>query len=317
MAATADVVLMAAHGMQANGSDVTGGVLIAELLHRHHLGEQFVDFGPFDPSVPPIELPPEELPIEYLADHALVARSTMATSSVAGRTVRRVASGLRRRNPTLVRTAEQLSWKLRGTSHRQTWWEIRPRPPARLFVDHAGATALQPLDYQVPCWYRDRWSEMATFVLPAFSDAHIRVNLVGREARGTVPLDRYHQALDETEALIRACTDARTGESIVDEIHRPRHDDPMDPDGPTSDLIVSFTRASDAIRHPDIGVIGPVPLMRSGEHTPDGWIARAGSQRRVADQQFAPSDIAPTLLELAGLAPSPHHTGTSFAHHLR
>lgn len=312
-----DVVLLAAHGMQVNGSDVTGGVLIAELLHRHHLGRPLIEFDPFDPSEPPLVLPAEELPIEYLADRAVEARGTMATTSSTGRAARRLASALRRRRPDLSHRLERLAWRVRGTSHRATWWEMRSRPAAKPFVDLAGASRLQPLDYQPPCWYRHRWPEMDTFVLPAFSDAHIRVNLVGREASGTVALADYERVLDETEALIRACVDARTGEPIVAAIYRPRLDDPMDPDGPTSDLVISFTGASDAIRHPQLGIIGPAPLMRSGEHTTNGWVARVGDQHSVADRAFAPSDVAPTLIDLAGLPPSPSHTGTSFADHLR
>ncbi len=313
----AEVLLMAAHGMQANGSDVTGGVLLAELLHRHHLGRPLIDFDPFDPSEAPIVLDPAALPIDYLADRTVEARGTMAASSSMGLAARRGLAAMRRRAPGAVRTGEELAWKLQGRSQRQTWWTIRDRPPADPFVDVAGATARKPLDYQVPCWYRHRWPEMATFVLPAFSDSHIRVNLLGRERDGIVDLDDYGRVLDETEQLIRACTDARTGEAIVDDIVRPRAADPLDPDGPTSDLVVSFRFASDAIAHPDLGVIGPAPLMRAGEHTPDGWIARSGDRRVDVDARRAPRAVAPTLIELAGLQPSPHHTGTSFATELR
>jgi predicted AlkP superfamily phosphohydrolase/phosphomutase len=157
---------------------------------------------------------------------------------------------------------------------------------------------------------------MRSFVLPAFSDAHIRINLAGRESRGNVPLSEYVRTLDETEALIRECTDARTGEPIVAHVARPRECDPFDPDGPTSDLVVAFTRESDAIRHPKFGVIGPAPLMRSGEHSADGWVARAGTRRVEIDRTFAPRDLGPTMLDLAGLPPSPIHTGASFARFL-
>lgn len=312
-----DVVVMAVHGMQANGSDVTGGVLVSELLHRWHLGRPLIEFGGFDPDAPPIVLDEDTLPIEYLADRLVEPRGTMRERGRIGRLVRRTESWLRSHNPRLARPLEHIYWRFSGAADRRTWWEIRPRPAAEPFTDVAAATVRKPLDYQVPCWYRHHWRQMDSFVLPAFSDAHIRINLIGRETNGTVPATEYEAALDAVEELLHQCTDARTGEPIVDSTARPRADDPFDPDGPTSDLVVSFRTASDAIRHPELGVIGPAPLMRSGEHTPDGWMARIGSERSDIEVRFAPRDLAPTLLDLAGLPPSPMHTGSSFADRLR
>jgi predicted AlkP superfamily phosphohydrolase/phosphomutase len=311
-----DVVLMAIHGMQSNGSDVTGNVFISELLHRWHVGRPLIDFGDFDPSAPPIVLPPGTLPIWYLSDRLLEARASMRATTSTGRAARRLVGQLRRHAPAAVGAAENAYRRVGGNSAGRAWWELVERPAAQQFTDIAAATARTPLDYQVPCWYRHRWPEMRSFVLPAFSDAHIRINLAGRESRGNVPLSEYVRTLDETEALIRECTDARTGEPIVAHVARPRECDPFDPDGPTSDLVVAFTRESDAIRHPKFGVIGPAPLMRSGEHSADGWVARAGTRRVEIDRTFAPRDLGPTMLDLAGLPPSPIHTGASFARFL-
>jgi predicted AlkP superfamily phosphohydrolase/phosphomutase len=312
-------VVMAAHGMRANTSDVTGGVLVPELLFRQHAGRALIDFPPFDPADPPITLEPECSVADYLARFLTEPRGSMRRHSVVGDTLRSAVHRARRRSAHLVDAVEHAWWTATGQKERRRWWEVQPRPPTPAFTDAVGGPRLRPLDYQVPCWYRHHWPTMPIFALPSFSDAQLRVNLAGREASGSVGLDEYDRVLDATERLLAQTVDARTGRPIVEEVQRPRKGDPMDPDGPTADLVVSFEPVSDAIRHPDVGTIGAAPFMRTGEHSVNGFAAfggQAASQAFVEGANRA-ADLAPTLLELLGKAPSPSHTGSSFAHELR
>jgi predicted AlkP superfamily phosphohydrolase/phosphomutase len=311
-------IVLAVHGMRSNTSDVAGGVLVPELLFRQQMGRPLIDFPSFDRSSPPITLDPSTSVTDYLATFLTEPRGSMREPSLVGDTVRSLVQRGRERAPGPVGRLERAWWAASGQHARRNWWNVEPRPATARFHDPFGGTRLSPLDYQVPCWYRAYWPKLSIFALPSFSDAQLRVNLRGRESAGVVDLDEYERVLDTTEQLLRQTVDARTGQPIVEEVHRPRAKDPMDPDGPTADLTVSFGPVSDAISHETVGVIGAAPLMRTGEHSVNGFAAvGTDGGGRVLDAVYRPSDLAPTLLELLGKAPSPNHTGRSFAADIR
>jgi predicted AlkP superfamily phosphohydrolase/phosphomutase len=307
-------VLFAVHGMQGNGSDVTGLILLPELMHRLAFGSPFIDFPAWDPSQPPIALPPEQPASDHLLQFVTAPRSTMYGSR-RGALKNQLAWQARRRLPTPVLDALTGAWRTATKAHdRHHWWEMAVRSPASPSIDLGTAGARKPLDYHVAAWYARYWPRMRSFIVPSFSDAHVRVNLVGRERDGIVPLAEYHQELDAVEALLRSVTDARTGRPVVDEIFRMRASDPLDPDGPTGDLVVTFAEVSDVIVHADTGPIGAAPMQRSGEHSNDGWVLvrpPGGASGDLGDRR--PRDLAPTLVQLLGLPASPLVTGTSFA----
>ncbi len=112
---------------------------------------------------------------------------------------------------------------------------------------------------------------MKAFVIPSFSDCHIRLNVKGRERDGILDPAEYATACDQIEAELRLLVDPRTGGPIVNEVLRIRSDDPMAEIGPSPDLVVTFHHVTDVVEHPALGLIGPAPLMRMGEHTPEGW----------------------------------------------
>jgi predicted AlkP superfamily phosphohydrolase/phosphomutase len=196
---------------------------------------------------------------------------------------------------------------------RPDWWEMRLRDPAPpQSRDLLAEAARRELDDMVATsWYRPSWSRMPYFVVPSFSDCHIRLNLRGRERDGFIDPDRYEEACEEVERQVRSILDARTGRSIVDEVIRTRAKDPMGEIGPVPDLVVTFRgEVTDVVRHPDVGVVGPVPLMQMGEHTVDGWAsitvpgAGPGNHGRIELR-----DLTATVLGLLGVAPSPSVTG--------
>jgi predicted AlkP superfamily phosphohydrolase/phosphomutase len=209
---------------------------------------------------------------------------------------------------TAIGKLEKLYWR------RPDWWEMNLREPvpfeSRDLFGEASRLELESI--VATSWYRPHWSKMKAFVIPSFSDCHIRLNVRGRERDGMVELDDYDQVCDDVERELRLLVDARTNEPIVGEILRPRRDDPMAEIGPAPDLIVSFTHVADAIRHPALGVVGPCPLMRMGEHTPNGWAAIVTPEGGSEDLgTFEPRDLTATVVDLLGVPESPTVTGRS------
>lgn len=142
------------------------------------------------------------------------------------------------------------------------------------------------------------WPEMPAFALPAYYDSQIRLNLAGREARGTVPPERYEAARAEIVALLEACRDPATGEKAVAAIHL--HDRAPLEMGPTeADLYVSFRPGLFALDHPALGRIGPYPFRRTGGHSgPWGFLWAAGQGVAPGLRGGASSfDVAPTILD--------------------
>lgn len=150
--------------------------------------------------------------------------------------------------------------------------------------------------------YRKHRSAMRAFALPTFGGAYVRINLAGREPLGIVPFDEFESECRAVESLIRACRDVRTGEPVVARIDRLGNDDPFDTsEDRYGDLIVEWSRPTDAIEHPELGVVGPVPFNRTGAHSDRGfaWVSSAG---------LAPGDLPvhsvldlpPTIVRLLG-----------------
>ena len=88
-----------------------------------------------------------------------------------------------------------------------------------------------------------------------------------------------------------------------------RASDPFDPDGPTGDLVVTFAEVSDVIEHPDAGLIGACPLMRTGEHSNNGWAALCppggahGRPRRLPSRSGPDDPRAPRSVEFLRSSP--------------
>lgn len=173
--------------------------------------------------------------------------------------------------------------------------------------------AVESVAWQIAYWYRDAWPTMRWFALPTFTDVHLRVNLKGREAKGIVEPADYSATLDEIEAEMRSLVDPRTGECPIRSILRPREADPfMDP-GPDADVLVVFDRPMDAVEHPSIGMLGPVPMQRTGSHSPHGWVAAKGPSFDGTrfDERLPAADLARTMIDLLGVEAPVGAEGTS------
>lgn len=304
------IVLFAVHGMRTNGAD-TANVLLPELVHRLGFGTPFLDFEPFDPGAPPLLLDDPELPaFEYLLRRLRGPRGTMGGSR--SEALRSRAAWLARRwlpAPAVERL--ETAVRRRRLHADGPWWEMRERPAATATLEPTPQLT-ELCDFPVPAWWSADWPSLPWFVIPSFSDVHIRVNLAGRERHGIVDPADYLRTLDEIEGVLRGITDARHGGPVVGEIHRMRTDDPAARIGPSADLVVTVPVAVDAIRHPEVGVLGPVPFFRSGEHSEHGWCAvRTPERRREQGRPGRPCDVSATVLELLGRPGSPLVTGRS------
>jgi hypothetical protein len=135
------------------------------------------------------------------------------------------------------------------------------------------------LDWHPATWYQPWWSSSEAFALPSFYDGRVRVNLEGREAHGTVPPDRYRATLDRVIETVAACVDPATGRSVLRAVEWPADPDPWSRHPSDADLTLLWAGAPLAFRHPELGLVGPLPYRRTGGHTGRyglAWVAGEG-----------------------------------------
>jgi hypothetical protein len=180
--------------------------------------------------------------------------------------------------------------------------------------DHDRSRADDTNDLLFTAHYQPHWSKMRAFALPSFNPGVVRINLAGRERDGVVALDDYDATCDEIEAMIRSCVHPRTGRSIIAAVDRPRRSAPMDPDGDVGDLVFRWAPDTliDALEHPELGLVGPVPAHRSGAHGSAGFLFVAKDGIEAGDRGERPAcDIPATLIALAGGRPTAYLDGRS------
>ncbi len=177
--------------------------------------------------------------------------------------------------------------------------------------------------WQPTNWYRPIWEKMRAFALPSVADGYVRINVVGREARGLVEPADYDSVCTEISDQLRELVDARTGRPMVERIIRTRSD-PFDTDARKSpaDLIVLWQEESptDVVQSPLVGRIGPVPYFRPGGHMKQGsrvenfFLVRAPDC--PAGGQFPEGrleDIPATILHRMGIPTPAHFDGKPLA----
>jgi predicted AlkP superfamily phosphohydrolase/phosphomutase len=289
----AAVVAFTMGGMGPNNSDVSSMVLLPELLYRHAFGRRLLAV-PSEWSAAPGAVP-------VLNEEEPWARTSRAwvpdlAHPESGRTspIRAFA----RRLPAPVKAALR---------------ELRPAGGGHAQGATTTTVGRQGLDWQPAARYRPHWPGMPAFALPSFYDGRIRVNLAGRERDGMVPPSRYEETLRELETLLRECRNPRTGEPVVEFFERSSTRDPLALAGSEADLLVIWRGVVAALEHPRLGLIGPVPLRRTGGHTgPHGMAYVAAPEIEPGDRGVRSSfDVVPTLARLMDAAPPAGVTGAS------
>ena len=122
------------------------------------------------------------------------------------------------------------------------------------------------------------WNNTRAFSLPTDQFGWIRINLKGREAGGTVPLDRYAETIDELESMLRNLRDQK-GTPLVQDIIRTAANKDEALQNKIPDLVVHW---HDAAFARDLSIAGanfeagPVGI-RTGQHALDGFCLIKGS----------------------------------------
>lgn len=310
-----DTVLMvfALHGMLP-ADDLPSMVLLPELLHRRHFGKALLK-----PGIDPAEWRKAGYPFVIPESKDAWAVMTWLRSHFDGTPRERIRNAVRRQAPTGL-----LEWARQRTGRPAAYplGELREPIPAETWATPeeiaANSGARKEIDWQPAYWYRPYWSQMPFFALPTFTDAHIRINLKGRERDGIVEREDYEKACDEAVRVLHQIRNPRTGEPVIADVLRVRAEDPMDPDGPDSDLLIVWSEALDSIAHPDVGIVGPVPFMRTGAHTSNGFLMVSGAQIDPVDLGVREAtDLPPTILDLLGQKPPTGMVGESLAAEIR
>jgi predicted AlkP superfamily phosphohydrolase/phosphomutase len=168
------------------------------------------------------------------------------------------------------------------------------------------------------------WSGTRAISLLADLHGYVRINRVGREARGIVEAGAPFEALcREIADGLASFVDADSGAPIVRTVQRTEQ---VLPGGARSaglpDLIVRWSDRPAAhhrsVRSPTLGAVawptpGRHPDGRSGNHRPEGFLIAAGPQlpRGPALPQAHIVDLAPSIRALLGLPPHPAMVGSS------
>jgi predicted AlkP superfamily phosphohydrolase/phosphomutase len=277
------LVVFSMHGMSTNLADVASMVLLPELLHRlegraPQLRVTVDDAWSRDGS-PPL------VPSGGWTPH--LRRLVGPRPGVPTRAIGRLRGALARRG-TAASSAGGFVGALGHPIAAETDLE-----PADIGVPRSSVA------WQIPLLYREWWTSSRAFALPTFYDGRIRLNVRGRERDGVVDPADYVAVIDQLERELQACRDVRTGEPVVAGVDRLRIDEPMAAGGPDADLQVRWAVASDAIEHPRVGRIGPVPFRRTGGHSPAGFAMVAGPGIEPADLgRRAALDVPATILAL-------------------
>jgi len=269
------VVVFSMGGMGPNHADVQSMVLLPELLHRWNGGAPALvvpaEWSADPTCVPGLEGGPTAWSPEWFR------KRTIGTARPAER-ISKVAA---------ERLPQSLVRAIRARRHHNAP-HARTRP------------GFLPLGWQPATWYRHRWPSMEAFAIPSYYDGRIRLNLRGREADGIVDVADYDAVCDRLITMLGQCVDPRTGRPSVAAIERLGAVDPMAVGSSGCDLAVIWNGADNAIVHPDLGLVGPVPFRRTGGHTGRyGSLLLVGEGVRVGDAGIASAfDVAPTLLDL-------------------
>jgi len=257
----ATVLLVAMHGMGPNDSDVPAMALLPELLHRFAFGSSYMR---------PIQFP------GFLPDGT----------------------------PLLLQDASWDGLLLQAVPERRSL----TRMPGRVanWIERAGFHLNRPDPTAQITWmpaarYAHFWPRMKAFALPSYYDGRIRLNVVGREAKGIVEPHQYETVCDQIAGVISECRNLQTDAKVVREIYAPKKN--FNDVGPTeADVYLIWEGAPLGFTSPRLGTVGPLPYRRTGGHTGQhGFLSILSDDLPAGHYGVASSfDVVPTLIHLLG-----------------
>ena len=284
------VVVAAMHGMKP-ADDVVSNAALPELFARHQLGRQMLA-DPDQQAWKKAGYPPI-VPERHASWYSMMRRRF--TDGPLDR-LRHVLED----SPPLLRNALR---RLAGKTPERKLGPMYATTPAEQRVSSPKFPLRKQGRMGVVDWYRNQWPKMRWFATPTFGDGHVRLNVAGREGQGLVAPSDFIAVRDEVIRFLSACTDPRTGKPAVKEVIPVHPSDPLDRCGPDADLIVIFADSFDSLEHPDVGIVGPYPHLRTGSHSNVGWAMIAGKGIDAGDRGNSDArNLTATVLELAGCA---------------
>jgi predicted AlkP superfamily phosphohydrolase/phosphomutase len=182
----------------------------------------------------------------------------------------------------------------------------------RMATGKSYATSGSELNWMPAARYSHFWPKMSAFALPSYYDGRVRLNVVGREKRGIVPVVEYANACRQISDLVGECRNLLNGKRVASEIYCPKQN-PHEV-GPTeADVYIVWEGAPLGLSHPRLGSIGPVPYNRTGGHTGKrGFLTVVGSGIPKGHHGLVSSfDVVPTIIELLGESRPPGVSGRS------
>ena len=269
----ATFVVFTLHGMGSNSADTTGMLMLPELLFRLQFGRKLLR-----PAAP----------LEQSDPSALVYPSKRHDWD----------GSMQRLLPWL--SAPQFRRLAMNRLPKSLWPWLDRRLSQAEFSGYG--RVYSHLHWMPVLAYQPYWAKMKAFALPAFHDGRIRINLKGRERRGLVEPTDYRRVCDEITRLLQDCRSPGRDIPVVAEVRRNQQNDPLTIGHTEADLTVIWSHPTQAIKHPQLGTIGPVPFRRPGGHTGGLGMAYVKAVGVVPGDYATRSsfDVVPTLIQLLG-----------------
>lgn len=267
----ATIVAFTMHGMGWNDTDIPTMALLPELMYRINFGEPFLKNRDDWLEVDVPQLKPDENWTRVIVDQMPVAYAPP--------------------RPGLAERAVRKALRLVSGGDKPAKEPAAEKDPYNF-----------PVDWMPAAKYKAHWPKMTAFAAPSYFDGRIRVNLVGRERDGIVPLSDYTRTLDEIEKYLLECVDTNTGEPLIRQIDRPGIADPYKLSDTQADLCILWNGSPVGVHHPKLGQIGPFPIRRVGGHS--GGLGGMFVQGEGIDpgprEERSSFDVAPTVVDLLG-----------------
>ncbi len=137
------------------------------------------------------------------------------------------------------------------------------------------------------------WANTRAFSLPTDQHGWIRINLVGREAQGSVPLDQYEETCEQLENLLR-CLTSDDAQPLVQDVVRTAANAERALTNSLPDLVVHWEDAAFQwpLRIKDSKVeVEPVGKKSTGQHALEGFCIYRGADDQSLGRVVAAKDL--------------------------
>jgi predicted AlkP superfamily phosphohydrolase/phosphomutase len=143
------------------------------------------------------------------------------------------------------------------------------------------------------------WPNTRAFSLPTDQYGWIRINLIGREAKGSVPPDQYDETCRQLEELLLGLTNDE-GQALVQKVLRTAASAGSALTNPLPDLVVhwQFAALVSPLKIKDSKVqAGPIGKKSTGQHASEGFCIYRGDRDWGVDGAVAAKDLGRLMTE--------------------